>query len=95
MLIAVMMLAVATVPTAVADECVEVRTSTFADGLRLVANAARSIAIGVYSGAPGEGVGMVVVISPVLCGGVGVGGSNATVDPVALLQQLPPLIPLP
>lgn len=104
MALAVVTLALVPLPVAAADECVEVTTATFSEGMRVIANAGRQIALGFRSGDPGDGVAFVVIITPSVCSGLGLGTGglsdlNASGDPATTsewaLTQLPPLLPLP
>ena len=103
--LAVLALAMVPLPYAAADDCVEVSTATFSEGMRIIANAGRNIALGFRSGDPGDGVAFVVIITPSVCSGFGLGGSLevAGIDPVHAagqtqdwaLDQVPLVLPLP
>lgn len=95
LLLSLALLAVTFTPTATADECVEVVTSYFGEGLRVIASASRTVALGLVSGQPGDGIRTVVVVSPALCGGIGFGLGAATHDPVGWLEKAPKHLPLP
>lgn len=94
---AILVAALAPTPTIVASgECVEYFTENAADGLQVIANAGRSIALGFETGMPGDGTGFLVIINPAICGGLGLGlGGNDLEDPTELIPGLPTLIPLP
>ena len=77
------------------DDCIEMILQSYASGLRIIANAGESIALGFASGYPGDGVGYTIVITPGLCGGVG-GQVAPTVGSLeGLLTGIPDLLPLP
>lgn len=94
----------AALPTATAgggDTCVTVDYDQFAHGLSFVVSPATdSLTLGVKSGVPGDGLLLLVTITPSLCpGGFGVGlGGSGVGDPrpaLDTLDELLPLIPLP
>lgn len=102
-LAALLALTLLPVPQAAASDCVEVLTQTYGDGLRVIANAGRQIAIGAQASTLGDGTRVVVVITPAVCGGLGVGISDMsgqspapTVDDAyETLASVPSFLPLP
>lgn len=96
LLIAALLLAFVLPPTAAAEECLDIEAYQFAEGLRVIANTGSTLAFGVMSNVPGDGTGFVVIITPSLCTGFGVGLGGKSDDPVGtVLRLLPPLEPLP
>lgn len=101
-LLAIVTLAIVPLPQAAADDCVEVSTTTFSEGLRVIANAGRQLALGFRSGEPGDGVGFVIIITPSVCSGFGLSGMGLEgVDPHHLAGEArntisdPTFLPLP
>lgn len=91
-------------PTALADGCVELDYTNYADGIGLsVKPTSQTILFSFFTGSPGDGVETVIEITPALCPGglgLGTGGDNRTLlpDPLAVIRTIPgvgPLIPLP
>lgn len=97
-MIALAMLAVAfvPVPTAIADDCVELNTATFdiQEGLRLIANTGRQLTFGIRSGDPGDGLALILIVTPGVCSGFGLTPGGLDFDPEEL-QNNAPLLPLP
>lgn len=60
-------------PTAAASGCIDVEYWSFGEGLHVIADTGREIALGVTSSSPGDGIAAVLIITPALCSGVGVG----------------------
>ena len=95
-----LILAVALVPpTASAEACLDVDHNYFGEGLRIIANSGRQLAFGIVSGDPGQGVGVIVIITPSLCGPLGVGVGTSRADPTttvtSTLDSAPTYLPLP
>jgi hypothetical protein len=101
MFILLVLLASSLLPQAAAGaDCVALATTTFGEGLRVVASTGSQLAFGIVSGEPGEGVGAVVIITPSACGplhvdatGTGTQGNND--DPETILHSAPRYLPLP
>ena len=74
-------------PTASAEGCLDVDYSYFGEGLRIIANSGRQLAFGIVSGDPGQGVGIIVIITPSLCGPLGIGVGTNGADPLATLGE--------
>lgn len=102
-ILAILCAAIVPVPMASAGACVDVDADTFSDTFRVIANTGNQIALGFRAPAPGDGVAFVVIITPSLCGGVGVGagdlsGQSArdTLDDLAeTAANAPSFLPLP
>lgn len=60
-------------PNAAASGCIDIEYTNFGSGLHVIANTGRELAFGFVTAYPGEGAGAVAIITPALCGGVGVG----------------------
>lgn len=95
------LLVTATSPMAAAngaDGCWSMELDSYAPGLSIVAQTGSVIKLGFTSGAPGDGIGYVLVIAPALCTGGGlpipIGGVGQQ-GAYGLLDSLPDLIPLP
>ena len=87
--LAIVTLAIIPLPQAAAGDCVEVNTTTFSEGLRVIANAGRQLALGIRSGEPGDGIGFVLIITPAVCSGFGIGGlSSDSISVQDLKEQL-------
>ncbi|HUR68316.1 MAG TPA: hypothetical protein VM370_03655 [Candidatus Thermoplasmatota archaeon] len=93
-------LAIVPLPFAAASDCVELDTATFANGLHVIANAGRQLALGFQSDTPGDGMSFVVIVTPSVCSGVGLGdgldlSGLAPEDVEDVLEQTPvyPLLP--
>lgn len=102
--LAILMVAMTFSPTAQASGCIELDYTSYGEGLHVLANTGRQLAFGLVSDYPGEGVGAMVIITPALCGGVGVGSGTAGTesgvpDPLTALQptidETMLLLPLP
>lgn len=95
------LLAVALTPSALADDCVTTQIANHADGLGLtISPMGDTLLLAFKTGVPGDGIYLRMLISPVDCGGIGVGtGGNGVMDPFAVLDTLPvdipTLVPLP
>lgn len=101
-LLAMVTLAIVPLPQAAADDCVEVTTTTFSEGLRVIANSGRQLALGFRSGEPGDGLGFVLIITPAVCSGFGLMGLGLEgADPQQIEGQArnmisdPTFLPLP
>lgn len=100
--LALFTLATLPMPLAAADDCVEVSTATFSEGTRIIANAGRQLALGFRTASPGDGLGFVVIITPSVCSGFGLGGlglegidvTKVAQDGQSFLNQ-PTFLPLP
>lgn len=81
---------------AAGDTCVAMRVQDYASGLSIVAQTGSVVALGFMSGAPGDGVGYVLYITPALCTGTSLplGGPTAP-DLYGTLSTIPKVVPLP
>lgn len=93
--ILVIILAAALVPPpAAAADCIQIIQVDWGEGLRVIANTGRQIAFGIISENPGDGEGLIVIITPSVCGplGVGLNGDDPNTED---LTQAPTYLPLP
>lgn len=104
LLLAIVVAAIAPLPFAAADDCVAINTATFSDTIRVIANTGRQIALGFKSSEPGNGAAFVVIITPSVCSGFGLGNLEAVggLDPVGMVEDYrdppfpdPTYLPLP
>jgi len=87
-------------PPAAAADCVQVIQLDWGQGLRVIANTGRQIAFGIISENPGEGKGLIVILTPSACGplGFGLNGTDptrASDDAMRDLEKVPTHLPLP
>lgn len=80
-------------PPAAASDCIQVMQLDWGEGLRVIANTGRQIALGLVSEMPGDGQGIIVIITPSVCGPLGVGltGNDSTHE----IEKVPSYLPLP
>jgi len=98
--LAVILVAALFTPTAQASGCIDVEYSTFGEGLGVIATTGRQLALGFVSDSPGDGLGFILIITPALCGGFGLGsdlGSPETLlgDLTDTIDETMLLLPLP
>lgn len=59
-------------------DCVRIWSATFADSLQVLIGTGRSLAVGLASGDPADGMQLIAIFTPSECTGLGVGlGGNA------------------